>query len=503
MDGFTEKKWFVYVVDHHEGPFSLADIQVKLTQGQVTVSNYIWAEGMSDWKLMTEIPAFASILSPPAPAVALSPAALPAIETVAQLTPIITATKPISPEPAPVQVEVHGAAQLRHSRLPGRLKWLIVAILLAMLGGLYQFGFLESVTQGPAFKAAGQTVSDFTEPYLMNLVETIPVLGQWISPIPKLDDVSIDDYEDLKSAATGKVEEKGPKVAFALAHADLFFPQFYVASNLPDGAEFEVYVEGVPETLLNQLNFSAQVKANIVKRLGKTASVKFQDGKPVPRGEYTVYIMEAEQQPELVKSTLASVAPSNERISAALPKGRKLISKKTYFLGGNKDATYVSRLKEFHEKLKTKADAELNEIKQFSATLESQLGTSVTEFTRLKSKKSNKALQKAWSEFHDKWSRLDEQLGETFKKWTPEALGQDYFYGLLYKQVLDLGQAISRVHGIHHAYFTGAVDAKSFDIQLGEATSQAQTAFSAIKSKIEQAEKLVPAPSGMPRREGL
>jgi hypothetical protein len=62
MDGFKEKKWFVYLVDHHEGPFSLEEIQGRLSQGQLSGTSYVWADGMADWKMMTEVEMFDSIL---------------------------------------------------------------------------------------------------------------------------------------------------------------------------------------------------------------------------------------------------------------------------------------------------------------------------------------------------------------------------------------------------------------------------------------------------------
>src|SRR4051812_29705440 len=63
MDGFTEKKWFVYVGDHHEGPFSLEEVQGKMVQGDVSTESFVWAEGMTDWKPMTEMSDFAPILT--------------------------------------------------------------------------------------------------------------------------------------------------------------------------------------------------------------------------------------------------------------------------------------------------------------------------------------------------------------------------------------------------------------------------------------------------------
>src|SRR5690242_16629809 len=62
MDGFTEKKWFVYLGDHHEGPFSLEEIQGKMSEGRVTRENYVWADGMADWQPMPQVPDFNALL---------------------------------------------------------------------------------------------------------------------------------------------------------------------------------------------------------------------------------------------------------------------------------------------------------------------------------------------------------------------------------------------------------------------------------------------------------
>jgi hypothetical protein len=55
MENITEKKWFVYVQDHHEGPHSLLEIQEKLDQGLVESEGFVWSEGMDDWQKMTDV----------------------------------------------------------------------------------------------------------------------------------------------------------------------------------------------------------------------------------------------------------------------------------------------------------------------------------------------------------------------------------------------------------------------------------------------------------------
>jgi hypothetical protein len=62
---------------------------------------------------------------------------------------------------------------------------------------------------------------------------------------------------------------------------------------------------------------------------------------------------------------------------------------------------------------------------------------------------------------------------------------------------------VVRVHEIHHKFFSGAVEKKTYDNQLAEAISQAQISFTQLKKKIEDAQKLLASSTGMPKREAL
>jgi hypothetical protein len=554
MDGFNEKKWFVYLTDHHEGPFSLAEIQAKMAQSQVTVSNFVWAEGMGDWKPMTSIPEFESILSPSSPEPAKAePSSPPVLEVVPSqletMTPVTLEERTGSLDAADLQraktnsvltspslvtntaitTPIHGSGDAPvildssaqgkgekvkkppREKAPGSnaraVKLGIGLLIPAGLAAAYMQGFLDPVLQSPAMKASVQTVEDATQPYLLRLAEKFPSLGKWISPIPALDDVTPEEYENLKAAAMQRLDAGGPKLAIALSSADMLTPQFYISSNLPDGAGVDVYVEGISDTLLNQLSFTAKVQATIQKKLGKTAVVRFADGKPLPRGEYVIYATEAAEQSDAAKAALANVPASTAKTSSLLPHGLKLLVSKTYFLGGKKDTNSDSRLKEFHDKLRAKATAEIAEAKQFAMTLENQLGTSVAKFTQLRAGarkgKLSPAGRKSWNDFNKQWGSLNEQLRQSYAKWTPEALEKDYFYPALYLLTQQTGQTIEQVHQLHQTFFEGKADLKAFDIQLGTAMSGAQNALSTLKSKIDQIEKLAPTPNGMPRREGL
>jgi hypothetical protein len=50
----NEKKWFVYVGDHHEGPFNAQEVSEKKNAGLVTEESYVWCEGMNDWVMLSD-----------------------------------------------------------------------------------------------------------------------------------------------------------------------------------------------------------------------------------------------------------------------------------------------------------------------------------------------------------------------------------------------------------------------------------------------------------------
>jgi len=495
MDGFTEKKWYIYMSDHHEGPYSLADLQQKMILGEATSGSYVWAEGMADWAQMTEIPVFESLLRPekvsmfqPNFALASGPTvqaelapqteAMPIYEakvdsvafspSVATLEPVLEAHSPsvITDGLAHVPGVTTASPPPARAKSSSSLIFTLLFLILVLAGiSAYSLGYFS------------------LDPFFLKLTDAVPALSKWISPIPKLTDVSPEDYNALKLASQAVIEN-GPAYAVALSKEDVFFPTFYVSTNLPDGTHFQVLAEGVPDTLLNQVSFDAKVDVTIAKKIGKSAPLKFSEGKPIPRGEYKISLRGADS------STIAQP-----------------LAKKTYFLGGARDAVYTTRLKEFHERLMQKSKNELAEITQFAAVLETQLGQTSTKFRTFSGgKRITPALRKSWQAYDKQWNDLSHQLISSFDKWTPDTLANDYFYGSLYLLVQQAFKAVEKTHAVHHAFFTNStssVDRNAFEVKVGEAASFAQNAINTLKSKISEAEKIPPTPNGMPRRDGL
>ncbi|OFZ19978.1 MAG: hypothetical protein A2X94_11475 [Bdellovibrionales bacterium GWB1_55_8] len=566
MDGYNEKKWFVYLSDHHEGPFSLAELKEKLGQHQIVSSSFVWCEGMPDWKAMTDVPECETLLASPPPEVPTfggpdlqlstasaegpqEPEPEPELESLSEPT-LMSAPQSDSPqasagvfasadEPAELsspglllagasandefsgftpQAEATGStlspgddglaqvspgAGAGKSRRRGR--FLVLALFLAALaGGGFAFtqGYLDMMLASVPLQDAISRGRDLGQEILVKASDRIPALSRWVSPLPQLSDVSPDEYAELKHAAQSSDNPANLMVAVALSLQDPTLPTFYVSSFLPDGAEFDLFIEGIPETLLNHLNFRQRLRARIGKRLARSDVLRLGAGL-IPRGKYRVTVMEAETQAPEVAVLLANSPGMGVSPGPGLPKGRKLIVSKTYFLGGAEDENYALRLKEFHDKLRERAGSELSEVNQFTATLENQLTSSLSKFSEMRKLKKLTPVQKrSWEAFHYSWSELFKQISANFGKWTPEALQREYFYGVLYRLTGEAGVAVLRMHELHHSYFTGKTLPKAFEIQAGEAEASARTALTTLKAKIEQAQSMASSAT-IPKREGL
>ncbi|MGZ3713612.1 MAG: GYF domain-containing protein, partial [Bdellovibrionota bacterium] len=67
------KIWFVYQTDHHEGPFTAAEVAEKVKQGLVTGQTLAWKDGMAEWIAAETIAELKSAFSGSTEAPALAP----------------------------------------------------------------------------------------------------------------------------------------------------------------------------------------------------------------------------------------------------------------------------------------------------------------------------------------------------------------------------------------------------------------------------------------------
>ncbi len=545
MDASMEKKWFIYIGDHHEGPFSVAEIGQKLRDKVVEATSFVWCDGMADWKAMNEITDFSDELSPQSPGSQPEPQEITAADAIV-LTPRAEAESHAEIEAEEPRPEVHAGPATPPATFPGTESneplptlpgygnepWgegeapppaaafgveepqapsrrsggralRLVAVALLPVGAVVAFtqGWLDPVLSSGPVQVLQQVVGDAVRPMTLKYGTQFPFLSNLVSPVPALEDIEPSELEGLRLAASAPLSQ-GPKLEVAFSKEDPLAPQFHVATNLPDNTFVEVAIVGMSDTLLNASSFMGMARGTVSQRMAKIGPIRPRDGRAVPRGMYQVFAFELDQQPAEVSQLLSSLPFSHLHVPTEVASARKLIAYKTYFLGGPKDQLYTERLKEYHDKLKQTAERELSELRQLRATLEVAMNESMAKHAALRASHNKAARNKVWGAFHENWMKREQQLAQSYQKWSPERKGE-YFYGVLYQYLQTYGLAVAKMHGLQHAFYTASGDPKAQEAQITEAQGLAQGAHQVLKTKIDQAQAMPATPAGLPRREGL
>lgn len=537
MDGFQERKWFVYQNDHHEGPFSLEEIQDKMGAGEVQRSQYVWCQGMSDWQMMSAVRDFEGLLATPAAAqpvhpthLQIEPEASPAVQAESLGVSLEIQHEPApeeathigisieepkaeaqdSPSVAPLEIVSEPEPELAlepetpadigaQPEAPRRSGFLRVFLTLSLVGlGSYAYlaGHLDPVVKNPGFVKAASAVRGVVQPGLTRIAQWVPALQILFSPIGDIEGVQPEELRELRAAAVSKIPGT---VGLAVLKDELLSPTLYVAANLPNGTVLDVRVEGVPDTLVSQTSLSATTQVTLEGNLARTDPVRQLDGRPLVQGQYWVQVTPADD---------AKQSSDARQALAGLPAESKIAYKKAYFLGGRKDDSYSQRLKEFHDRLARKSTDELHEIRQYFSTLDLQLQSTNREYDQASSNKVPKAGAKAWNAAHSKWTRLQTQLESGFSKWTDGLSRGEYYQASLYELTRQLGDHVSQLHTAQHALMTNkgtnkAQDQVSLEVaatDLAQKRTAAAESLASLRSELERVEKLPPSANGMPQR---
>lgn len=625
MEVQNDKKWFIYLLDHHEGPFSSDDIVAMIRQGRATSSHYVWRDGMADWEVLSTLSDFQGRLEPTLggvnprfvhgtgassvggtqpvqapesvtseptmvmgtdktstnlkfePAVAASTEAAPAAEPipvveavpaleaapVAEPAPVLESAAPapsgpdadpgqfsaepvvaaiavdtiateapsaesiapeaISPEAvAPITAEptqmtitevpaaegtsgyvapVSGVSReakakaAKAPKAPGRIGKILKPVFLGLISVVVIVFVLALTPAGGKLLPAPVTtaLAPVTGP-VTNL------LGRFLSPIPKELKVSAADRAALETAARADVS-KDIRLAVALDQEDPTTPFLHVATNLPDGAVVNVYVEGLGETLLNYFEFTSLSKLVISKKMARTNRLTHPDGKPLPRGKYNVYVyVPAVQNPDVTKAIemFPDVTATNPKVAANKPKA---LLEKPMFLGGDEDEVYRTRLNEFHQKVREKAAKEVMELKQFLQALQGQADLSLAKFTANSKGAKSKVQVNEWRKFRLQWTQFSDTMNRQFKAWSDQGY-QDVYYADLYAAMKDAGGLIVQMHEAQNRYFEGPDRALSIEnkIKVNEAVNQVDAALDHIRKDIQSVGDPMALASGLPKR---
>ncbi len=515
----ADKKWFIYVGDHHEGPFTVHEIASGIIEGKFLKTGFVWCEGMGDWQPMSQLEEFN-----PRPKDVMPEPPMPASPPTSKPAPMPMA-EPISVESTKTKTTFMEVKDLGSETSPGFIggppiteissQPKIVAKPSSLMGGEYKssstavdIDYSKPESKGGLSKVKpilfvvvllGGLFGLKQAGVLQGLEEKVRSLT---TSLPTLAGLAPEDQARLSAVVKTSISQ-APAVDFAVSKEDPLSPMFYVVSNLSDGARFEVYVEGIPHTLLNTFEFSAKLDVVLLKHFAKSSPLRYPDGQVIPRGEYTIYVMEkGDSQPELVQNELSKLSPVARSIPSRLPQDRKLVLAKSVFLG-QKDETYLNRLKEFHDKVLEKSKQERAEIAQLLGLIESQYTASIMNFDRLKKQRVGPPQIKAWSTSHQTWRQIDAQLSSTLGKLNPEVLKTDYFYGSLYGKLQIILAKLGELHTAQDSLFSRRANIGVLDPQVMDLRAQYEQATSELKRQLQSLESAPTDEHGLPAQASL
>lgn len=543
MNTENEKKWFVYVGDHHEGPLSEAEVYQRKQKGQVNPDSYVWREGMADWVLLSQVTDLTQAMEalkaaepPPSAKPHLELAPTPEPETPGMPTDAHPETVGNGSEsterhdgPEILQgnhsesstdfeplVNASPAAEAKAARLhqaklapnTSRAKQVANKVLYAFAATLsIGVSLLIFALVGLVLGSRSNNTKIHTRirPLIERVTEKAPYLRPAFKMTPSLSDVSAEDMGDLESArVTGP--ENGVRIGIGLSDAEPTRPAFYITTNLPNRTKFEILIVGNPETLLNRLQYSSQVTVTPHYGFGKSEAFLTENGQALPKGDYRVYVFESADQPEAIKSQLEKLTSNRTQEIAGkdVPRSAKFVASRGFFLGGERDESYLTRLKSFHDAIKEKAEKEVVEVKQYSETLAAQHAILTGAFLKVfRGKKIGPPQRSAWEKTVDTWNKIAEQLDQTVQTWSKETLQNEFFYGKAYEAVRNAFQSLRDLVKLESSFVTKPGDRNAFEIQHGKLMSESREALEILKRKVEIMGKSPKTASGLPTREGL
>jgi hypothetical protein len=303
---------------------------------------------------------------------------------------------------------------------------------------------------------------------------TKPPLNSLSGDLP---DVSRQENREVKAAIAEAANIGGPSAALGLIKKEGQEPSFVLGSNQPDGTGFKMKIEGLPETLVGAFRFSTQAVLILKNGIARSQSLLKDNGKPISAGEYKVSVF----------------------CDACGESG--VLAEKVYFLGGTRNLEYDLNLRQYHDRVRQQARAELAEVKQLAETLERELIDSSTHFEAALAQ--NKIQD--WNSFAPKWQSMHGQLGEIINKWDVQNSRGEVFYSDIFSSLKQTFEMLGQTHELQSKYVammnSKASPLNELETHISSESSTAQSSLLSLRGKIKMVERLPLSSNGMPRTE--
>ncbi len=412
-----EAKWFVYIGDHAEGPFTPEQIERGLRDGKLAAGFLAWTRGMKDWLPLQEIEELRSRLLDRQE---LQGSGGKRVGTLTELMGLPRSPEERSDWIGPAEraralAEADRTLRRMESERRGRenkslrmdiwrqvraILWAMsVAIFVGLLFGATWLYLTRDAVDSPLRTFAAQRGRQF------------PEISKWIDPIPALSVWSAADRDRLSRAASQPFGRGNVALEWTIEAAQGKNPAFWVVANLPLQTRLRLRADGIRGTLDGVVQSSHEVYFWLTRPWAEVGLSRESTAFSLPRGNYLVRIwLDSKQLPEVSER----LALSGYRPGIELRQGQ-------VFLGGADDQAYREALLNFNRTVREGMRGELDRIASFVNLVFEQREDTVM-ISSLTGKTKNAALKKKLQELEKASADRIILLEQTFA-----ALNIDHF----------------------------------------------------------------------------
>ncbi len=425
--GDDDQVWSMRSGTSVSGQFSMSTLKEMAGRGEVPADAEFWHPGMTDFTPLAAYPELEKSRKSPKPTTA-KPLASPG-------------RKPggLAPLTAAATVGSEDEFEAAPPKKAGKL-----GVFTEKLKGMFTFKFGKkkvaaakaAAEQKPAKKVEKKSapsgngkLAKLIKPLIAVVVVLLVVGGGGAaymlflnSPVPNLEDVPPEKLEEMKATAKAPAEAGG-KLLLVQAQGDDFSPTFYVATNLAEGTQVTLKIDGIPGTLVNAISFSQSWTAAVEKtKLAVFRSLSV-EGKPLPMGDFKIKV----KAPGATDLTLDQ------------------------FIGGKKNHIYDRRMKTWKEKLQGELDRELLELKEIAASLRSIYSDHEKMMNAARvsgiSGPQRAAISSKWDKFGTEMDLFTKELAEKLSDRVKLPGFADRFFPDLLKRCIDW---LPRLNAVRH-----------------------------------------------------
>lgn len=331
-----KEHWFLSNEQTFKGPFDDSQITQMIQQGEIQKTDRLWSRTQNDWLPVSQISQFAQVRS--------------VIESNTNIK--------VDPKDWNSSDEFWSYIQSRHQNLNNQ------STLLSPLQKHYR-----PMSKGRALSAG----------FLVSALIGLFVFRNLNTNYQNMN-LNLKDNQIAKEIISQSSSKFGPRFSIFQSTKD----KMIVATNLENGSEIRLKLEGIPDTLVGA--FQSQYQKDMIVENGyfEISLLSQNRSQSFPEGEYNLQFF-----------CLKCLSEVQNQASS--------LFEQKIFLGGAQDESYDLRLSQYHTKLREQAKEELNDFLQLSESLMAQVKSMSVE-------RWDFSTQQLWLSRHGQWRLLQDQL---------------------------------------------------------------------------------------------